>query len=106
MHVSNLVWIVVEDSDRKTELVTYLLTKCEPVLIVHMNVKVPVLAPPPVKGKKGTPARGVAQRNAGLSWIRKLCSVSVCSGVVYFMDDDNKYDLQLFEEVSHFCLLY
>ena len=100
MHVPNLVWIVVEDSDRKTELVTYLLTKCESVVIVHMNVK--ALAPPLPKGKKGTPARGVAQRNAGLSWIRKHCSECVCRGAVYFMDDDNKYDLQLFEEVSHF----
>ena len=100
MHVPNLIWIVVEDSDRKTELVTYLLTKCESVVIVHMNIRVPT---PPPKGKKGTPARGVAQRNAGLSWIRKHCSASVCRGVVYCMDDDNKYDLQLFEEVSHFA---
>ena len=103
MHVPHLVWIVVEDSERKTELVTYLLSKCESVVIVHMNVKVPSPPLSVYKEKKITPARGVAQRNAGLSWVRKHCSVSVCRGVVYFMDDDNKYDLQLFEEVSRFA---
>lgn len=40
--------------------------------------------------------RGVHQRNAGLNWIRKQPSNT---GVVYFADDDNTYDLQLFEEV-------
>lgn len=103
MHVQDLIWLVVEDSDHKTELVTNLLTKCKSVAIVHMNVKIP---PPPLSPSKDkvknrvTAARGVAQRNAGLSWIRKHCSELDCRGVVYFMDDDNKYDLQLFDEVK------
>ena len=99
LHVPEIIWIVVEDSDHKTELVSYLLTKCKSVPIVHMNVRVP---PPPMsayKEKKISPARGVAQRNAGLSWVRRHCSNNYCRGVVYFMDDDNKYDLRLFEEV-------
>ena len=58
--------------------------------------------------------RGFEQRNLGLSWIRAQCGVGTqslltehvlkseeCNGVVYFADDDNKYDLRLFEQVRH-----
>ena len=40
--------------------------------------------------------RGVANRNAGITWIRKHAKKG---GVVYFADDDNTYDLRLFAEV-------
>ena len=39
--------------------------------------------------------RGVANRNAALDWVRSHCT----SGVVYFADDDNSFDIRLFEEV-------
>ena len=42
--------------------------------------------------------RGVEQRNLAIDWLRQHCD-SETSGVVYFGDDDNTYDLQLFEEV-------
>ncbi len=52
--------------------------------------------------------RGVANRNAGLKWIRENhCrgplgnAEKPCRGVVYFGDDDNTYDLRLFEEIRH-----
>lgn len=51
-------------------------------------------------------SRGVEQRNTGLAWIREHCKVTSpeCQrGVLYFMDDDNKYDLRLFDEV-HTCM--
>ena len=54
------------------------------------------------------PSRGVAQRNTALAWIHKHCESTenkppeCVEGVIYFMDDDNKYDLRLFEEVSCF----
>ena len=98
MHVQNLVWIVIEDSDTKSKLVRKVLERCK-VRTVHLNVETPSL----YKKPPWYP-RGVAQRNAGLSWIRQHYSSSNCSGVVYFSDDDNKYDLRLFEEVLCFCV--
>lgn len=50
----------------------------------------------PDKYKKlKTKPRGVSNRNAALKWIRENRK----SGVLYFADDDNTYDIQLFEEV-------
>lgn len=39
--------------------------------------------------------RGVSNRNLGLEWIRANAS----EGVLYFADDDNTYDLDIFDEV-------
>ncbi|XP_037804625.1 galactosylgalactosylxylosylprotein 3-beta-glucuronosyltransferase P-like [Penaeus monodon] len=41
--------------------------------------------------------RGVANRMAGLDWVKQHAS----SGVVYFADDDNTYDTRLFEEMRY-----
>lgn len=44
------------------------------------------------------PYRGIINRNLGLQWIRENAN----DGVVYFADDDNTYDIRLFDEVSTF----
>lgn len=43
--------------------------------------------------------RGASNRNAGLKWIRD--NVHDDSGVVYFADDDNTYDMLIFEEIRY-----
>lgn len=95
MHVSNFLWIVIEDSPTKTAVVEHVLSNCY-VNSVHLNVVTS-------KESKKAGQRGVEQRNAGLQWARKHCEKcgSSCNGVIYFMDDDNKYDLRLFEQVLH-----
>lgn len=95
MHIPNLVWIVVEDSEHKTELVTNLLARCA-VSSVHLTAVTPAY----YKRDKWKP-RGVLQRNAGLSWLREHFSHRNCSGVVYFGDDDNSYDLRVFDAVMN-----
>ena len=45
---------------------------------------------------KGAKPRGVANRNLGLEWVIE----NVDDGVVYFADDDNTYDIRLFQEVG------
>ena len=47
--------------------------------------------------KHATQPRGVSNRRAALQWIRD----NVQKGVLYFGDDDNTYDLRLFEEIRH-----
>jgi len=62
------------------------------------------LTPPHYKLQPSQPnwmlARGVLQRNTGLAWLRSHLDTSPeTHGVLYFADDDNTYDLRLFEEV-------
>jgi hypothetical protein len=50
--------------------------------------------------------KGVSNRNAGLDWIiQNANETGDDSGVLYFADDDNTYDLRLFEEVILLPLL-
>ena len=51
--------------------------------------------PTKYKNGKGAKPRGVANRNLGLEWVIENSD----DGVVYFADDDNTYDIRLFEEV-------
>lgn len=109
MHVPRLHWIVVEDSDHSTELVSGVLQRC-PVASTQLRIRRSLL----FSLKKSKAWKGLEQRNLGLNWLREQCTpasastlsegghtVEGCgSGVVYFGDDDNRYDLRLFEEVS------
>lgn len=98
MLVRNIHWIVVEDSESRTSLVTKFL-KQTGLNYTHLNV----LTPPAFKLNTEDPnwlkPRGVLQRNSGLAWLRKNTSPEKQPGVVYFADDDNTYSLKLFEEV-------
>ncbi|XP_027893992.1 galactosylgalactosylxylosylprotein 3-beta-glucuronosyltransferase 3 [Xiphophorus couchianus] len=102
LHVPQLHWILVEDSPRKTPLVSNFLMKSG-LTYTHLNV-------PTAKERKlqeGDPSwlkpRGVEQRNEGLRWLREDRKTEPGDngqqGVVYFADDDNTYSLQLFEEM-------
>ena len=57
----------------------------------------------PTKFRVKPPAqwpKGVENRNKGLEWILKhVEETGDDSGVFYFADDDNTYDIRLFEEV-------
>ncbi|KAK6009046.1 glycosyltransferase family 43 [Ostertagia ostertagi] len=96
-HIPNLYWIVVEDSDTTSESVAEILKRSR-LPYTHINVK----TPEDKKMKYSDPSwylpRGVAQRNAALAWIRTQLS-DVKNGAVYFGDDDNTYDLRLFDEI-------
>ena len=47
-------------------------------------------------GCKGMSAKGSVSRNCALLWLRDS---GIQSGVMYFADDDNFYDVRLFDEV-------
>lgn len=97
MHVPKLHWIVVEDAENPTDLVTKLLRRCT-VRSTHLHAR----TPEHLRLKEGEPTwkkcRGVEQRNAAIEWLRG--NVGNAEGVVYFGDDDNTYDVELFEQVG------
>ncbi|XP_019851611.1 PREDICTED: galactosylgalactosylxylosylprotein 3-beta-glucuronosyltransferase 3-like [Amphimedon queenslandica] len=95
-------WIVVEDSNNPTPLVSNLLSLC-PVSSVHLSVKTPrkktLVAKLFWKIMHGH--RGLEQRNIALQWLRDNYSAKDCrGGVIYFADDDNRYDHRIFDVIS------
>merc|ERR1719272_1107120 len=104
--VRNIHWIIVEDADAETALVTNFLKDCgvpytrvvqrTPKYMQREICKVvnPRVGCPQWKlGKEAelwTRPRGVEQRNAGLAALRSLPPKD---GVFYFADDDNSYSL-------------
>lgn len=96
--VSNIHWIIVEDSEIKTELVAKFLQNTL-IPYTHLNIKTPVK----FKMKETDPSwlkpKGVLQRNLALQWLRNTLNLEKDEGIVYFADDDNTYDLELFEEI-------
>ncbi|VDN55560.1 unnamed protein product [Dracunculus medinensis] len=97
VHVPNLVWIVVEDAREKSQSVANIIQRSR-IQSSHLFM----LTPANKKLNETDPnwklPRGVLQRNAALSWLRTNFG-SLKQGVVYFGDDDNAYDLRLFEEM-------
>ena len=88
IQVPRIHWIVVEDWPHKTDLVTRMLNSSG-LNYTHLNA---VSAKNSSTGGK----RGVMQRNAGLEWIRNNTELGD-EGVLYFADDDNTYDIRIFE---------
>ncbi|KAF1745083.1 LOW QUALITY PROTEIN: hypothetical protein MXB_5361 [Myxobolus squamalis] len=93
--VENFFWILIEDSENKTNQVTKSLC----INHIHLNTPTPnVLKKSTQKWYK--PHRGVEQRNFGLKWLRTQNGVGVVNGSVYFMDDDNTYSIRYIENVA------
>ncbi|XP_052864689.1 galactosylgalactosylxylosylprotein 3-beta-glucuronosyltransferase P [Anopheles cruzii] len=88
-HVQNVLWIVVEDADSCTETVARLLDE-----IGVPYVQLAASMPSQYRKHKVKP-RGVSNRNRALQWIR----ANATEGILYFADDDNTYNLKLFEQL-------
>lgn len=91
--VKNIHWLLIEDAVSRAKHVTTLLQKSG-IRYQHMT------APMPEKFKrkrKGPKPRGVSNRNKGLQWIRE----NARDGVLYFADDDNTYDLEIFDQIRY-----
>uniref|UniRef100_A0A336MAY7 Galactosylgalactosylxylosylprotein 3-beta-glucuronosyltransferase n=2 Tax=Culicoides sonorensis TaxID=179676 RepID=A0A336MAY7_CULSO len=88
-HVPNLVWLVVEDAPKPSEIVTKLLKKFN-IPFEHMAAQMPEKY-----RKLKVKPRGVSNRLRALDWIR----ANATDGVLYFADDDNTYDVDIFTEM-------
>jgi len=95
--VPKTFWIMVEDSNEPSERINRFLATSK-LNHVHLNTE----TPPDLKIQPGEKSwskpRGVYQRNKALQWLRDHSS-ELRRGVVYFADDDNTYDIRLFEEM-------
>ncbi|KAM9442660.1 galactosylgalactosylxylosylprotein 3-beta-glucuronosyltransferase 1 isoform 1-T2 [Salvelinus alpinus] len=99
LHVANLHWILVEDSQRRTPLVTRMLRETG-LNYTHLNVETPRNYKLRADTRDPRIPRGTMQRNLALRWLRETFnSNSSQAGIVYFADDDNTYSLELFEEM-------
>lgn len=105
LHIRHFHWILVEDSKTKTPLVTRFLQRSG-LNYTHLAVSTPEQRKLKENEPRWHKARGVEQRNLAIEWVVKNRATSV--GVVYFADDDNTYDLRIFEQVYcsiyHFCV--
>ena len=87
----------MEDSKYKTDLVSRFLERCG-VTYTHLTQRTsPHLRQKSIK--RGLLPRGMEQRNKGLEWIRRNFDPKKMKGVVYFADDDNTYDVEIFAKV-------
>ncbi|XP_076346076.1 uncharacterized protein LOC143244745 isoform X2 [Tachypleus tridentatus] len=93
MHVSKLLWIVVEQGTERSRSLNNLLRKSG-ISFVHLTAQENPTAIQVCYPKK--PFGSVHSRYAALEWIRQHAE---SDGVVYMLDDDNCYDLKLFEEM-------
>ncbi|KAK7604042.1 hypothetical protein V9T40_004315 [Parthenolecanium corni] len=96
--IPNFYWIIVEDNQSPTNLIANLL-KNSKLNYTHLVAPTPTSWKRKLKEPKWKKPRGVAQRNTALKWLRENRNRSSDCGVIYFADDDNTYDLQLFNEM-------
>lgn len=95
-------WILVEDANQNSDLVRNLLTRTG---LSQRSTLLFAKTPNDFKLQRKDPSwskpRGVAQRNEALKWIRENVKYTAESrSAIYFMDDDNTYSTQLFDEIK------
>lgn len=101
----DIQWIVVEDSPSKTKLVTEFLGTAGLTSLrlppIHLNIE----TQEEMKNLDGTKnrihPRGARQRNFALQWLREQNKLKNDEKTwVFFMDDDNTYEMELFNEIK------
>lgn len=98
----NIHWILVEDSDQRSQLVTELLNKSShqfKLKSTHLYTPTPISFKTSSSDPSWLKPKGVWQRNEALRWLREQAYSLDLSGTLYFGDDDNTYDLELFDEI-------
>lgn len=105
MLVPKLHWIIIEDSEWRTDVVSKLVRRLKNEFDFHMITHLQEPTPQTFKLKAGDPdwkyPKGIWQRNKALAWLRKNYGELDSNGVVYFADDDNTYDLEIFREMRY-----
>lgn len=94
--IPNCVWIIVEDCDYLTEQVA------EIIYFYGLGEQTYHLAvPTPEEHKTKHWCEGLVQRNYGLLWVRnQLYDNLVIKAIVYFLNEEYTYSLELFHEME------
>lgn len=92
MLVKDIFWIVSEDSHTYNTQVSQLLNRTG---LPHVHL----LGPRPKTHLDKRSGRGVSNRISALEWLRATYTNTSKEGVVYFADDDNSYDIRIFDEM-------
>uniref|UniRef100_A0AC35TNI0 Galactosylgalactosylxylosylprotein 3-beta-glucuronosyltransferase n=1 Tax=Rhabditophanes sp. KR3021 TaxID=114890 RepID=A0AC35TNI0_9BILA len=98
-HISNLLWIVVEDDTITNYKVEEFLEGTK-IPFVYLAAKTPEQFKLKNKDPNWKFPRGISQRNIALEWVR-INYIKNNNAVLYFGDDDNTYDLALFREMRN-----
>lgn len=105
MLVPNLHWIIVEDSVWRTDVVSRFVRRLKNEFDFQSITHLQEPTPEKFKIKKGEPdwkrPKGIWQRNKALDWVEDNLVDLDHDGVLYFADDDNTYDLSLFNEIRY-----
>ncbi|KHN81300.1 Galactosylgalactosylxylosylprotein 3-beta-glucuronosyltransferase 2 [Toxocara canis] len=86
-HVKHLHWVVIEDGNHTVDIVQRILDRSGLPYVYFFATTEP-----------GFPRRGWTHRNQGLAYVRKNYKNFNRPAVVYFADDDNSYDIRLFDK--------
>ncbi|GMR38861.1 hypothetical protein PMAYCL1PPCAC_09056, partial [Pristionchus mayeri] len=86
-HIKNLHWVVIEDANATSPAVERILQRSGlPYVYFHATTE------------PGMPKRGWTHRNRALQFVRENYKDYKRGAVVYFADDDNSYDIRLFDK--------
>lgn len=105
MLVPNIHWILVEDAEWQTDMVGKLVTRLRNEYDFQAITLLHEPTPAEFKLKSGDPRwkypKGIWQRNKAIRWMRDNLVFLDRDAVLYFADDDNTYDLEIFNEMRH-----
>lgn len=86
-----LYWILLEDADFPSHRIRHVAIQSG-ISFAHVSLRTPYASRTKFKAH-----RGLEQRNRGLDLVEEIGA----EGVVYFLDDDNAYHVQLFHELAY-----
>ncbi|RWS26516.1 Galactosylgalactosylxylosylprotein 3-beta-glucuronosyltransferase 3-like protein [Leptotrombidium deliense] len=107
LHVPRVHWLLIEDAHETTKLVKNFVNNLQEIAIergtdlqvTHLHIATPEKYKLKTSDPSWLKPRGVMQRNEALRWLRDNEDDLSTNGVLYFADDDNTYDLRIFEEM-------
>eukprot|EP00122_Pirum_gemmata_P004680 Pgem_evm1s4262 len=92
IHDGRVHWIIVEDANHISQSVEEIVSSTKSEFKTHISVPTTNIC---IKDKYCH--KGVNQRNRALEKVKEFSNKHGYNGIVYYADDDNSYDLNLFD---------